>query len=117
MARRGHPSGLSSRAGGARVRHRFMSEQHPDIDSRFSDFIFLQAQNAGFFLGQIPNPGTGKIQINLPAAESVVNALEMLAQKSKGNLSEAESKLLTSARENIRTLFDKAQEKGDSSPA
>lgn len=94
-----------------------MQEAHPDIDPRFSDFIFLQAQNAGFFLGQIPNPVSGKIQVNLPAAETVVSALDMLADKSLGNLSEAEGKLLTSARENIRNLFDKAQEKSESPSA
>lgn len=94
-----------------------MSQAHPDIDPRFSDFIFLQAQNAGFFLGQIPDPVSKKPRLNLPAAETVVNALDMLADKSKGNLSAAEEKLLTSARENIRNLFDKAQENNDSPPA
>lgn len=93
-----------------------MKQAHPDIDPRFSDFIFLQAQNAGFFLGQIPNPATGNTQLNLSAAETVVNALDMLADKSTGNLSEAEEKLLTAARGNIRNLFDKAQE-NDESPS
>ena len=43
----------------------------PQADPRFSEFLFLQAQNAGMFLGQIPNPVTGQNQINLRAAKSV----------------------------------------------
>ena len=31
----------------------------PVADPRFHDFVLLQAQNAGLFLGQIPNPATG----------------------------------------------------------
>lgn len=91
-----------------------MSE--PKIDPRFNDFIFLQAQNAGFFLGQIPNPATGETRLNLPAAESVVDALEMLTEKTKGNLTPDEEKLLLTAQENIRKLFDKALKADQDSP-
>ncbi len=90
-----------------------MDTAHPDIDPRFSDFIFLQAQNAGLFLGQIPHPATGQTQVNLPAAESILNALDMLSEKTKGNLNEPETRLLDTARQNIRKLFDKASETAD----
>lgn len=77
----------------------------PEADSRFSDFIIFQAQNAGLFLGQIPNPHTGQKQVNLRAATSVMDSLEMLASKTRGNLTDSESKLLNTALENLRPLY------------
>jgi hypothetical protein len=77
-------------------------------DQRFLDFIYLQAQNAGLFLGQLPNPATGETRVNLPAARTVIDSLEMLAEKTSGNLSEDEERLLASALKNLRPLYDQA---------
>jgi hypothetical protein len=77
----------------------------PEADSRFNEFIILQAQNAGLFLGQIPNPHTGEKQVNLRAAKSVIDSLEMLTSKTRGNLTPSEAKLLQTALENLRPLF------------
>ena len=81
----------------------------PEADPRFNEFIILQAQNAGLFLGQIPNPHSGEKQINLRAAKSVIESLEMLASKTRGNLTTSEQKLLTTALDNLRPLFQAAQ--------
>ncbi len=83
-------------------------------DARFHDFVMFQAQNAGLFLGQLPNPTTGKKSLNLRAAESVMNCLEMLAIKTNGNLTAKEGELLNLALKNLRPLFDAAQSKEDS---
>ncbi len=80
----------------------------PDADHRFNEFIILQAQNAGLFLGQIPNPHSGEKQVNLRAAKSVIDSLEMLVAKTRGNLTTTESKLLTTALDNLRPLFQAA---------
>jgi len=76
-----------------------------EADPRFNEFIILQAQNAGLFLGQIPNPHSGEKQINLRAAKSVIDSLEMLASKTRGNLTDSEEKLLATALDNLRPLF------------
>jgi len=76
-------------------------------DPRFNEFIILQAQNAGLFLGQVPHPVTGEKQVNLPAAESVIDSLEMLKVKCEGNLTENETKLLATALENLLSLKEK----------
>lgn len=81
-------------------------------DPRFNDFIFLQAQNAGLFLGQLPNPATGECRVNLKAAKTVLDSLEMLAIKTKGNLTDAEQNLLTKALENIHSLYNTAEALG-----
>lgn len=80
-----------------------------EADPRFNEFVLLQAQNAGLFLGQIPHPQTGEKSVNLRAAQSVIDSLEMLAAKTAGNLTETETKLLTMALQNLRPLFQSAQ--------
>jgi len=82
----------------------------PQADPRFSEFLFLQAQNAGMFLGQIPNPVTGQNHVNLRAAKSVLDSLEMLENKTRGNLTETEEKLLATALNNLRPLYLQAIE-------
>lgn len=82
----------------------------PQADPRFSEFLFLQAQNAGMFLGQIPNPVTGQNHVNLRAAKSVLDSLEMLENKTHGNLTETEEKLLATALNNLRPLYLQAIE-------
>lgn len=80
----------------------------PEADPRFNEFIILQAQNAGLFLGQIPNPHSGEKTINLRAAKSVIDSLEMLEEKTLGNLTSSEEKLLATALNNLRPLFQNA---------
>jgi len=77
----------------------------PEADPRFNEFVILQAQNAGLFLGQLPNPLTGEKQINLRAAKSVIDSLEMLESKTQGNLTAIEEKLLATALNNLRPLY------------
>jgi len=86
-----------------------MSDSTPEAeapDPRFAAFVYFQAQNGGLFLGKIPNPATGEPSINLRAAKSVVDSLEMLSDKTKGNLNASEEKLLKLAVDNLRKLFD-----------
>ena len=82
------------------------------LDRRFMDFVLFQAQNAGLFLGKIPNPATGQTSINIRAAQSVLESLEMLQEKTKGNLVKEEIEFLEKALANIKTLLE-AAEKGE----
>jgi hypothetical protein len=77
----------------------------PEADPRFNDFVLLQAQNAGLFLGQIPSPQTGEKSVNLRAAKSVIDSLGMLKKKTAGNLTETEEKLLDMAYKNLVPLY------------
>lgn len=79
-----------------------------DGDPRFREFVIFQAQNAGMFLGRIPNPVTGENTVNLRAAQSVLDSLEMLASKTEGNLTASEEKLLDVAIRNLQPLIAEA---------
>jgi hypothetical protein len=80
----------------------------PEADPRFNEFVLLQAQNAGLFLGQIPSPQTGEKSVNLRAAKSVIDSLGMLRKKTAGNLTETEGKLLEMALKNLLPLYKSA---------
>ena len=80
-----------------------------ETDPRFTAFILLQAQNAGLFLGQIPHPGTCQTSVNLEAARSVLDTLEMLAAKTEGSLNDEEQQLLQSALQNLATLYSNVE--------
>ncbi len=86
----------------------------PEVDPRFNEFVLLQAQNAGLFLGQIPLPGTGEKSVNLRAAKSVIDSLSMLRSKTAGNLTETEEKLLEMALKNLLPLYNTALDNSES---
>lgn len=86
-----------------------MSDFPPEAESpdeRFAAFVYFQAQNGGLFLGRIPNPATGETSVNIRAAKSVLDSLEMLTEKTKGNLNQAEANMLKVATENVCKLFN-----------
>lgn len=86
-------------------------------DTRFNEFVFLQAQNAGLFLGQLPHPSTGETSINLQAAAMVLDSLEMLSAKTQGNLTKEEAELLEKALLNIRALYANVEAAGEEEEA
>jgi hypothetical protein len=87
-----------------------------DNDPRFADFVMMQAQNAGMFLGQIPNPASGKPEVHLKAARSVLDSLEMLENKTSGNRTGEEDKLLQTALLHLRTLYANVEAQQESDP-
>ena len=60
----------------------------------FSTFIMSLTSSAFYHLGDMPEPSTGKKEVNLPAVQQTIDMLIMLREKTKGNLKEDENKLL-----------------------
>jgi hypothetical protein len=60
----------------------------------FSFFISSLAMEALIGLGEMENPITKKQAANLPQAAYLIDVLDMLKQKSEGNLSDEENKLI-----------------------
>ena len=60
----------------------------------FPTFIMSLSSSAFYHLGDMPDPTTGKKELNLPAVQQTIDMLNMLMEKTKGNLKEDESKLL-----------------------
>ncbi len=70
-----------------------MSDKQPQMDL-FQGLIVSLAAGVMQHLGKTLNPVTNKVEKNLPAAQATIDMLDMLAEKTKGNLSASEEKLL-----------------------
>jgi hypothetical protein len=76
-----------------------------EMAQRFIEFVMMQAQNAALFLGQIPNPQTGKGEVNLEVAKMFIDQLEMVQEKTRGNLSNEETTVLRNAISNLQMAY------------
>ena len=78
------------------------------MTQRFIEFVMMHAQNAALFLGQIPNPKTGEAEINLDLARMFIDQLEMIHEKTRGNLTNEEEMVLRNALSNLQMAYVEA---------
>jgi hypothetical protein len=79
-----------------------------ELAQRFVQFVMMQAQNIFYVLGRIPSPDGRPIPPNLEAAKLLIDQLEMILEKTRGNLSAQESSILDDALKNVRLAFVEA---------
>jgi hypothetical protein len=79
-----------------------------ELTQRFIEFVVMHAQNAALFLGQIPNPKTGEAEINLDLARMFIDQLAMIQEKTRGNLTNEEAKVLANALSNLQMAYVEA---------
>jgi hypothetical protein len=79
--------------------------QSGEMSQRFIEFVMMQAQNAALFLGQIPNPQTGKGEVNLELAKMFIDQLVMIQEKTRGNLTNEETAVLRNTLSNLQMAF------------
>jgi len=60
----------------------------------FTNFVFSLSTSALFHFGDLSDSEDDKTQKNLPAAKQTIDILDMLNEKTKGNLDENENKLI-----------------------
>jgi Domain of unknown function (DUF1844) len=82
-----------------------------EMAQRFIEFVMMQAQNAAFMLGQIPHPQTGKAEVNLDMAQLLIDQLVMIQEKTKGNLTNDEGRILANALANLQIAFVEVAQK------
>jgi hypothetical protein len=76
-----------------------------EMTQRFIELVMMQAQQAAMFLGHVPNPQTGQPEVNLEFARMFIDQIEMLQEKTRGNLSNEETQMLTSVLSDLRLAF------------
>jgi hypothetical protein len=76
-----------------------------ELTQRFIEFVVMHAQNAALFLGQIPNPKTGQGEVNLDLARMFIDQLAMIQEKTRGNLTSEETKVLSNALSNLQMAY------------
>jgi hypothetical protein len=87
-----------------------------EMTQRFIEFIMMQAQQAALFLGRLPNPQTGKPEVHLDVARMLIDQLEMIREKTRGNLSSEETEILSGILADLQLAFVQAS-KGDAAAA
>jgi len=88
-----------------------------ELSQRFIEFVVMHAQNAALFLGQIPNPKTGEPEVNLDLARMFIDQLAMIQEKTRGNLTSEEAKVLSNALSNLQMAYvEVARESGGARP-
>ncbi len=71
----------------------------------FSSFVIGLATQALMFLGAAPSPPGSNIEKNPAEAQVIIGVIEMLAAKTKGNLSEDEGKLVEEVLYELRMRY------------
>ena len=77
----------------------------------FSILVSIFEASGWQALGKIPNPVTGKTELNLPAVENTIEILILLREKSRGNLTPDEEKYLSAAIANLQLNYAAEKEK------
>jgi hypothetical protein len=80
----------------------------PEID--FNSFIFSLSTSVLIQLGEIEDPFTQKLVKNLPLAKQTIDLIGMLKEKTKGNLSPEEDKVIEYVLYDLRMRYVKTAE-------
>ena len=74
----------------------------------FADMVIHLGNTALIFLGRIPNPETGGTMLEIEGAKMLIDQVEMLQDKTRGNLSQEEKHLLTRTLSTLQLAFVEA---------
>ena len=83
----------------------------PDSEITFSGFILSLATTAAVHFGDIADPHTGeRAEPNLPAAAQMIELIALLQERTKGNLTEPEERLVDDLLYELRLRYVQAQQ-------
>jgi hypothetical protein len=80
-------------------------DQPPIPPASFSMHLSTLATQAMASMGVLPDPSTGKPNVNRPLAKHFVDTISMLEEKTKGNLTEEEASQIRDALHQLRMAF------------
>lgn len=89
-------------AAGEKDRNKEVYEMPP---ANFTMFITSLGMQALMALGEIENPMTSKLEKELPQAKYLIDILEVLQEKTKGNLLEEENQVMEQLLYELRMKF------------
>ena len=77
----------------------------PNFEADFATFIYSLNTQALLFLGKIPNPISKKYEKDVGTAKYLIDTINMLSKKTKGNLDENEAKLVENVLYDLRMAY------------
>jgi hypothetical protein len=81
------------------------STNETHIPVSFTQFVVSLVQSTMVHLGEAPSPETGSKALNLNLARDTIDVLTMLKEKTEGNRTEDETRMLNTLLHEIRTKF------------
>lgn len=91
------------RGPGWEMREKKEAQPLPPMD--FTTFCLSLASSAMIHLGLAPTPESGKTEKSLPLAKQSIDILVLLEEKTRGNLTAEEAKLLSAVLYDLRLRF------------
>lgn len=92
------------------------SSENTEIpEATFSSLVLFLVTIASQYLGVVKNPLTDKVEKDLRLAKYTIDSLDVLRDKTKGNLSKEEEGLLENMLSNLKLTYVKEQSKDNSS--
>jgi hypothetical protein len=91
--------------------HGDRSEQG-ELQVNFLNYIMSMAYQAMIFLGEVPNPMTGQSEQNLRQAKFLIDTLQLVKEKTKGNLDPSEENMLGSSLYELQMKYVELSQKG-----
>ncbi len=90
-----------------------MSEKNQTVPHKidFTTFVLSVSSAAFVGLGMAPHPGSGKQEVNHDLARHNIDLLEMIKDKTRGNLNQDEQRLLDHMLRETRMKFVEIQDK------
>ncbi|MDJ0765777.1 MAG: DUF1844 domain-containing protein [Myxococcota bacterium] len=95
-------------SGNASNEHDKDQEKHqedPSTPIDFATFILSLSSSAAYHLGLAPHPEEGSSVRNLPMARQTIDILNILQEKTAGNLTTSEEQLLAEILYNLKMAF------------
>ena len=80
----------------------------PAVD--FASFVMMLTNNVMVFLGQVPSPISGQPQVDLEQAQHTIDIIMMLRQKTRGNLTQEEERLLQELLPQLQMAYVQARQ-------
>ena len=71
----------------------------------FSTFVMMLSMTGMQQLGKLAHPVTGKVETDLFQAKQTIDLLEIIAEKTKGNLTKEEEDIIKSSLTNLRMNY------------
>ena len=87
--------------------------EDPSVPIDFSTFILSLSSSAAYHLGLAPHPENEEMSRNLPMAKQTIDILSILQEKTSGNLTGEEERLLAEILYNLRMAY--VRERGKTS--
>jgi hypothetical protein len=87
-----------------------MDDTLPKVD--FATFILSLSHSALMHMGDAPHPETGGVQKNLLLARQTIDLIGMLEEKTKGNLTGDEERLIAQILFDLRMRYVETSKKG-----